>query len=317
MTEFFETGDISLAEQVLGGVYATMRISARGQRRGIRLTRVSLTPAARLDHVRFAMSLDLAAAPLGALVFSDLKSGSVRLRSGNEDRYHQSGQVYLAVQPEHPFTATIEDAEAEMAVLDPDLPDQLAATAPGRVLQPVRFTGYDPVSPQAARQWRATYAYVRDTVLAGSDAAAEPLVAASSARLLAATALATFPNNALIDPTIEDRHDAHPVTLRRAVAFIDENAHRDITVADIAAAASVTIRAVQLAFRRHLGTTPMEYLRRVRLDHARQDLARASPGDGITVTAVAYRWGFRSSSRFAAAFRRAYGVSPSHTLNQD
>ena len=56
------------------------------------------------------------------------------------------------------------------------------------------------------------------------------------------------------------------------------------------------------------------HLRRVRLDHAHQDLKRASPGDGLTVTAVAYRWGFRSSSRFAAAYREAYGVSPSHTL---
>jgi len=41
-----------------------------------------------------------------------------------------------------------------------------------------------------------------------------------------------------------------------------------------------------------------------------------SPGDGLTVTAVAYRWGFRSSRRFAAADREAYGVPPSHTLRQ-
>ena len=30
-----------------------------------------------------------------------------------------------------------------------------------------------------------------------------------------------------------------------------------------------------------------------------------SPGDGLTVTAVAYRWGFRSSSRFAAGMTRS------------
>jgi transcriptional regulator GlxA family with amidase domain len=120
-------------------------------------------------------------------------------------------------------------------------------------------------------------------------------------------------------PTPRSRTGTTPTRapLRRAVAFIDENAHTDITVADIAAAASVTIRAVQLAFQRHLGTSPMGYLRRVRLDHAHQDLTRSSPGDGLTVTAVAYRWGFRSSSRFAAAYRRAYGVAPSYTLNHD
>jgi predicted DNA-binding protein YlxM (UPF0122 family) len=39
--------------------------------------------------------------------------------------------------------------------------------------------------------------------------------------------------------------------VRRAVAFIEEYAHRDISAADIAGAAQVSIRAVQLAFARH------------------------------------------------------------------
>lgn len=115
------------------------------------------------------------------------------------------------------------------------------------------------------------------------------------------------------EPTIEDRHDAHPDTLRRAVAFIDEHAHRDITVADIAAAAFVTIRAIQLAFRRHLDTTPAGYLRRIRLDQAHRQLQAADP-DRDSVTAVAYRWGFSSPSRFASYYRRVFGVQPSHTL---
>jgi transcriptional regulator GlxA family with amidase domain len=83
--------------------------------------------------------------------------------------------------------------------------------------------------------------------------------------------------------------------------------------AEIAAAAGVTIRAVQLAFRRHLDTTPLGYLRRVRLDYAHRQLAAADP-QHESVTAVAYRWGFANSSRFAAYYRQAYGVLPSHTL---
>jgi transcriptional regulator GlxA family with amidase domain len=128
--------------------------------------------------------------------------------------------------------------------------------------------------------------------------------------------LATFPSNALTEPTAVDRHDASPATLRRAVAFIDEHARQDITVADIAASAFVTIRAVQLAFRRHLDTTPTAYLRQVRLDHAHHDLATADPALE-TVTAVALRWGFPSPSRFTAAYHREYGVTPSLTLHRN
>lgn len=102
-------------------------------------------------------------------------------------------------------------------------------------------------------------------------------------------------------------------TLRRATAFINDQAGEDITVTDIAAASFVTVRAVQLAFRRHLDTTPLGYLRQVRLERAHRDLLTAVPGRD-TVTTIAARWRFPSASRFSAYYRAAYGVPPGHTL---
>jgi len=104
-------------------------------------------------------------------------------------------------------------------------------------------------------------------------------------------------------------------TMGRAVAFIEERARDDISVADIAAAAFVTVRALQLAFRRHMGTTPLGYLREVRLEHAHRQLLSAD-ADSTTVTAVAADWRFTNSSRFSAYHRAAYGVSPAHTLRE-
>jgi transcriptional regulator GlxA family with amidase domain len=109
---------------------------------------------------------------------------------------------------------------------------------------------------------------------------------------------------------------ARPDALRRAVAFIDANPERDIALADIAGAAYVTPRAVQLVFRRHLDTTPTAYLRKVRLRHAHEQLRAASPRDGVTVTEIALQWRFANPSRFAEHDRAAYGVAPSHTLRQ-
>jgi transcriptional regulator GlxA family with amidase domain len=109
---------------------------------------------------------------------------------------------------------------------------------------------------------------------------------------------------------------AHPAAVRRAVAFIEDNAERDISAADVARAAQVSIRAVQLAFARHLETTPLAYVRRVRLDCAHRDLLAADPARR-TVAGVAYRWGFHSPGRFAVLYRQAYGVPPSHTIHQN
>ena len=314
MSEVFETADIEVAEHLLRDSYGgNLRIDSRGPLGGIRLDQTWLTPSVRLDHLRLAISFEAWANPFGVLAIGHSRSGLVTYYSDGSERRYGPGDVGFCIQPEHPSTARFEDLDIDIAVIDPGLLSQVADSAPGRKRQPVRLTGYEPVSPQAARLWTGTYAYVRETALGPPPAAARPLLAASAARLLAAVALHTFPSNAFTDPTIEDRHDAHPDTLRRAIAFIDENAHADIAVADIAAAAHVTIRAVQVAFRRHLDMTPMDYLRRVRLEHAHCDLVTADPGRQ-TVTAIAYRWGFASASRFSYYYRKAYGVGPSDTL---
>jgi AraC-like DNA-binding protein len=317
MSQVFESSDVDLIEHVLSSTYAKMRIDAHGRRGGLRMTRNVLGPSVQLDHHEWTLTFDITTGtPLGVLAIGALRSGQASHGSDGSERRYGSGDVFLALQPEHSYVASTVNADINVAILDPALLSQIADTAPGRAQQPVRFTGYEPISAQAAQTWKATSAYIRATMLASPEAATAPLVTSNTVRLLVAVALATFPSNALADPTIEDRHDAHPDTLRRAVAFVDEHAHQDITVADIAAAAFVTTRAVQLAFRRHLDTTPMEYLRRVRLDHARHDLLAADPADQ-TVTAVAYRWGFANPSRFAALYRQAYGVAPGHTLRQD
>jgi transcriptional regulator GlxA family with amidase domain len=144
----------------------------------------------------------------------------------------------------------------------------------------------------------------------------QPLLSGAASRLLAATLLATFPNTWIIEPNHQDSIDASPTTIARAIAYIDNNADLDITVVDIARAASVTVRAVQLAFRRHLDMTPMAYLRRVRLDRAHEQLHSASRSDGATITTIAARWGFADPSRFAALYRHTYGRPPSRTLQE-
>jgi transcriptional regulator GlxA family with amidase domain len=77
----------------------------------------------------------------------------------------------------------------------------------------------------------------------------------------------------------------------------------------------VSIRSLQEGFRRHVATTPLAYLRGVRLERAHEDLLRADPRT-VTVADVAQRWGFVHQSRFAAAYRARYNASPSEALRR-
>ncbi|MFF4616051.1 AraC family transcriptional regulator [Nonomuraea jabiensis] len=105
-----------------------------------------------------------------------------------------------------------------------------------------------------------------------------------------------------------------PAVVRRAGRYCEDHAGEPISLADIAAAAGVSVRTLQLGFREHLQTTPMAYLRSVRLAHAHADLLRiADTGGQTTVTEVALRWGFPHLGRFAALYRQTYGRLPSST----
>ncbi len=309
-----DTEDFDSTFALLSGLYGVTRLSQQGEQAGIRLVRHAVGPLS-MDHLSLGVDFDAEVRPMGTLVFGRVDAGSLGFRSGRAERWYAPGDVYLAGQPWQRRTVMARGGEHEQVVIDADFISQVTDRAPGSEARLVQFTGYEPVSPQAADMWKATFDYVRHTVLAGLATADCPLLAGNVARLIAATALTVFPNDTLTSPVREDKDDGgSPAALRRAVAFIDEHAHQDIAAADIAAAAGVTIRSVQLAFRRHLDSTPMEYLRRVRLDHAHRQLVDASP-ERESVTSVAYRWGFSSPSRFAADYRKAYGVLPSRSLH--
>jgi AraC-like DNA-binding protein len=106
-----------------------------------------------------------------------------------------------------------------------------------------------------------------------------------------------------------------PASVRRAERFIEENTMKSIGLADVACAAGVSARALQMAFRRFRDTTPMARLRALRLELARSELARAESAGG-SVTSVAIAHGFGSLSRFAANYRARFHESPSETLRR-
>ncbi|GAA0744271.1 AraC family transcriptional regulator [Dactylosporangium roseum] len=106
-----------------------------------------------------------------------------------------------------------------------------------------------------------------------------------------------------------------PRTVRRAVDAIRDDPARSFTVAELAAVAGVSVRALQEGFRRHVGVPPLVMLREARMARVHEELRAADPY-GCTVAEVAHRWGFAHLGRFAAAYRRTFGEPPSATLHR-
>jgi len=107
---------------------------------------------------------------------------------------------------------------------------------------------------------------------------------------------------------------ARPAAVRDAMDIIETCPQMPLTTATLAMQCHVSVRTLQEGFRRHLGMSPMAYLRTVRLRHAHRDLRSANPTQ-VTVASIAHRWGFSHLGRFAAAHRAMFGEAPLQVLH--
>jgi AraC-like DNA-binding protein len=104
--------------------------------------------------------------------------------------------------------------------------------------------------------------------------------------------------------------DTVPYYVRRAEDFLSERFGEPIAMRHVVAAAGTSARSLYYGFRAYRGTTPMAYLKQLRLSEARTRLAAAAEGGG-RVTDVALECGYTHLGLFARDYRARYGESPS------
>ncbi|MCV7243628.1 helix-turn-helix transcriptional regulator [Mycobacterium mantenii] len=203
-------------------------------------------------------------------------------------------------------------ARFDVVTVEADVLHKVAADWHTSLAQRTQFVNWRPRSLAAVQAWHRALDYVVAT-LAAADTAQQPLITAGMASLLAGALLECYPSNLTRNDPASDL--ALPESLKEAVSFIHRHTTEDIGINDVAAAVHLTPRAIQYLFRRQLDTTPTEYMRRVRLGRAHQDLVAATTATS-TVTEIAQRWGFAHTGRFAVLYRQTYGESPHTTLRQ-
>ncbi|MFI5510969.1 GlxA family transcriptional regulator [Mycobacterium sp. NPDC051804] len=107
------------------------------------------------------------------------------------------------------------------------------------------------------------------------------------------------------------KHIAERTELDGVLAWIEQEAHRDVTLHDIAARASVSVRTLNRRFQAETGQTPMQWLTGVRVRHAQQLLESTAYG----VERIGREVGFTSAANFREQFRRLTGVAPLNYRN--
>ena len=102
-------------------------------------------------------------------------------------------------------------------------------------------------------------------------------------------------------------------SLQRAIDYIEENLTENLTIADIAKQANVSMYHFQRIFTILTDMSVGEYIRRRRLTLAAQELTR----DACKVIDLAYKYGYETPEAFTKAFRKQHGVTPSEARKQN
>jgi AraC-like DNA-binding protein len=206
------------------------------------------------------------------------------------------------------FVFSFVDYDQKLVHLGRDHVDRVARERGFRGTRAIRFDHLRSVEADSVARWHAVLGEITTAVRTGRMT---PLLWDRLSRRAAVAFLELYPPEGAAMPEVllAPRHES----IRAAVDFIHENAHLPIGPIEIAEAAHLSVRGLQVGFRRLLQTTPLAYLRGVRLDHAHTDLRLSDPAR-VTVAEIARTWGFGHLGRFAAAYAARFDRYPSDTL---
>ena len=160
--------------------------------------------------------------------------------------------------------------------------------------------------------WLQTLRYaIFDLATSQETARSDDRIADLVANLIAWTSDAT----GRCRPEILHGNGARYRVAKRAQEFIEAHYRYSVRIDDLCRMTGVGVRTLQRCFREHFGETISEYLKAVRLDSARRELAAAHPSEN-NVTSIALSNGFSHLGRFSVEFRARFGVCPCEMLSQ-
>ncbi|MBQ0944526.1 helix-turn-helix domain-containing protein [Ideonella sp. 4Y16] len=118
---------------------------------------------------------------------------------------------------------------------------------------------------------------------------------------------------AAVDTTELKTVGARRRVVDRACELMLGNTAEPLSVLELCRQVGASRRKLNYCFQDVLGTSPLKYLRLVRLNGARREL-KTGRDRGLTVQDVASRWGFWHLGQFALDYKKQFGELPSVTL---
>lgn len=311
--EVIDTTDVEEARLVGSRIFRNHQLQPDADRSAFRaVLRSAVVGGLTLSYVdyRVGVRISTTVPSSGFLVHIPL-TGRADIRCGRDTAISDPATAVVIDPSDHLDMTWSQEAPQLVVCIDRERLEQHLRRTLGRTLdRPLRFgLGMD-LKSAAARAWLN----IVDLLLRElATSAHEPLAVAELEALAFQRFLLAQPST--FSSALSDERPVAPRAIQKAMSLVEDHATEPLTVEEIAEAVGVGVRSLQAGFRRFADTTPMSYLRDVRLNRVHEELRAADPGS-VSVTEVAARWGFLHAGRFAVQYRERFGEKPSTTLRR-
>ena len=316
--EIFYTEDVADATRLLGSALAPLALSVdpantdgfAATMHGVRLRNVSML---YLDlHV--AATMDIPESGRYYAVHMPLNgAAAVQHPHGG---FEANAMRCLVTSPGTALRIALEHDSPQLIIrIEEQAMTALVTRLLGRNLgRPLVFTPDFDLATEAAMRWNAAVQLVHTEVYHPGSLVQSGRGIGSVEELVMSSLLYLQPSTYHADVTRPVSNSPRHAVIQRVMDYIDDHLAERITMESLAHEMHMSARSIQQGFHDELGMSPMTFVRERRLERVHEELSDAIPSDGVTVTAVAERWGFHHLGSFSVEYRKRWGEPPSHTL---
>ncbi|MQA16808.1 MAG: helix-turn-helix domain-containing protein [Pseudonocardiaceae bacterium] len=311
------TADVDEARHVVTEVYVPHELDTAGGRPLDARLNVVASPRLTLGYLIYGADASLTLPPLRHCYHVNLTlSGTTRAtRRGGREEVVTAGMrngVVLLPSEDSTVSWTPEATQYVMKFPRGPLEEHLGGLLGRPVVDTINFDVTMDLRDGPGAQLLSAVRFLQTEIDRPGGLLDAPLARAQLETYVMTSLLLGVPNS-YSDALRTSGGQEHPTVVRQTMDYVEAHVDEPLSVSTIARHAGVTARTLQISFSRHLGVSPSEYVRDVRLGRVHADLMTGHPTD-MSVTERAMRWGFVNMGRFSDQYRRKYGQLPSATL---
>ncbi|MBK1783414.1 AraC family transcriptional regulator [Prauserella cavernicola] len=303
------------AEQTLADAYLPLRLFPRASASLVDIgLDATLFGSVTLGSIRFGEDVAVRTEPPVNVHVNFPLAGRYRSRAGRAEEVLCSPGGATALMPGEPIEAHWEAGTDQVCLMfrTADVERELESLLGEPLRERLVFTEWMDLNTPSGHAWLAAVRLARSQTEYAAGLLRHELTTRRLEQIVI-DGLLTSPWHNYSEQLLDERLTAGRRAVRRAVELLRARPEHPWTLGSLCAEVSVSAGTLCAGFREFTGTTPMAYLRTVRMDHVRAELLAAG-ADETTVTHSAHRWGFAHLGRFSADYRSRFGEPPSATL---